>query len=1376
MDDEIEYDPIINLIDSFDNRIFMKTPNPTIDSLFDDIGHSFSLLIESVINYRYNQLDLHKFENFVNWNKDDEIHSYRNILISIRRLYKEIPQYINPCQPFTTREEKIKLLKTIILNGIFNINTEDIYNYCKNQYFNKYQIVINNLGEFLTQKAFLTFIYILDIENQQENEPVQDYNNSPPYTNEERFDNQPPPYQDNFNGPPIPNQDNFNEPPMPNQDNFNGPPIPYIMQTAQGPRDFYDRVSNINNDQSEEILRYYADTDLPFFIDNNCFNDEYNFLVAAQIFLILKFQKSGFQYITFDDSEPKEENANFYWAIFSGNYTPHNVDNSTPVFEKTSQNDPLKKRHLRFLKNKEQQQQKEEELQVSEDKQQQQESSNADKKSNKKSKIKLYKKHKSSSSKSSKKKSKSTNNIKPELNVINRRDRLLKLQDLSEKALLEAINAIASGMKLHFDNFIQTVENNAIPKFVIFILKLESIENVDLNDCPEERKKQQLLKNISAVIKYLKTIEPKFSVLLFNFKNEKLIEESAIIFYTNFLNYFFIKGSRKELFNKISLLLNYKSKKKELDEYKTLTKYENYISLINLACFNFDRQKIQKREIDNLYEKAKIPKLFDKEYIELCSSLEVLPDALYYQLQFILDAFNQDKFNVVLPLIMGKSKFKRMKFPSFKEMIESAYAKKVAKDMYSPNSGNISTSNNTNYPTTFNEEKIFNVKDYNGIDYLPTFKERLSLYEIPKVSVKKTDKSEIQTDSSKDFWILPDLSYAFENGILYFKEKHDDEIHEDWEEQVRSIQESITTNETETKNEPELKGKDKKKSKDKEKSKEIEIEKKLFNDNSFIKNSGKLYIFFTYDESKKTLNFESQKFEQFCKDKLPKKDQVKTPLILLLNSFEKNEKSIVSKLINSNYPEFDQNDKNICVYGFSDRSLPLIKFYPDFEDKDNSNVNPIFLLLHVPPEKQNLEKTATVVAKIYSFLSYISDIQIVVLNKDFYIDQIEMTIGMNNIYSRKTELSFSRQKNKLINSDEEVECEDIVEIISDDDSDDENINENQNQEKIKVNMNVEDPFNTLKSKPIKISEVALSNMSKIIFLINDDSIVNYNDQIEEGFNQNFFSDELLIPFGNQAVKLHYINTENPITYKPFLTSLFDFLTKSETTKEDVIKSFSFTDLMKTRTIYFQIKMQPNWIEKLNELVVERFFKINPDSSYSHSAVAHHMRKELDYISTPYDNEFIHVCNLILSQMNDSENRFQIDCELSISSFNKFVEYCKEENNYLFLDDTRVRSVIKNHINFLHNELLDTLRYFYTAWEMNFAYEKNYDILSILIKDDLEKFDKLIQQIQQDSENSRDKNQILTITNYHIRQKEKYKELKVQIGINGDLKDEIPQDY
>ena len=45
MDDEIEYDPIINLIDSFDNRIFMKNPNPTIDSLFDDIGHSFIELV-----------------------------------------------------------------------------------------------------------------------------------------------------------------------------------------------------------------------------------------------------------------------------------------------------------------------------------------------------------------------------------------------------------------------------------------------------------------------------------------------------------------------------------------------------------------------------------------------------------------------------------------------------------------------------------------------------------------------------------------------------------------------------------------------------------------------------------------------------------------------------------------------------------------------------------------------------------------------------------------------------------------------------------------------------------------------------------------------------------------------------------------------------------------------------------------------------------------------------------------------------------------------------------------------------------------------------------------------------------------------------------
>ena len=824
-------------------------------------------------------------------------------------------------------------------------------------------------------------------------------------------------------------------------------------------------------------------------------------------------------------------------------------------------------------------------------------------------------------------------------------------------------------MKLHFDNFIQTVENNTIPKFVIFILKLESIVNVDLSDCPKEEKKQQELKNINAVIKYLETIEPKFSMLLFNFKNVEFIEKSAMVFYTNFLNYFFIKGSRKELFNKISLILNYKSKKKELDEYKTLTKYENYISLINLAGFNFDRQKIHKSEIDSLYEKAKFPKLFDKEYIELCSSLEELPDTLYYQLQFILNAFNQEKFNVVLSLIIGKSKFKRMKFPSFKEIIENANAKKVAKDMPLLNVATSSKSSSTNFPTIINDIKIFNFKDYEEIVYLPTFEERLSLYEIPKANVKNTGKSEIQINSPQNFWILPDSTYVFENGILYFKEKHDDEIHEDWEEQLRSIQESIKLNEAEkepkTKDEPELKSKDKEKLKDKDKKKdkkkskdkEKEIEKKLFNDNSFIKNSGKLYIFFTYDESKKTLIFESHNFEQFCKDKIPNKDQVKTPLILLLNSLEKDEKLIVSKLINITYPEFDQNNKRICVYGFSDRSLPLMKYYPDFEDKGNTNVNPIFLLLHVPPEMQSLEKTATIVAKIYSFLRYISDIQIVVLNKDFFIDQIEMTISMNKIYSRKTELSFSKQQTQLINSEKEVECEDIVEIIDDDDSDDENINEDQNQEKIKESMNVEDPFNTLKSKPIKISEVALSNMSKIIFLINDDSIINYNNTIEEAFSQNFFSDELLISFGNQYVKFHYINTENPITYKPFLTSLCDYLSKSETTKEDVIKNFSFTDLVKIRTIYFQIKMQPNWIDKLSELVVERYFKINPNSTYSHSAVAYQIRKELDCISTPYDNEFIHACNLILSQLNDIENRIQIDCELSLSSFNKFVEYC-----------------------------------------------------------------------------------------------------------------------
>ncbi|KAK8837489.1 hypothetical protein M9Y10_036486 [Tritrichomonas musculus] len=724
-----QIDPIINLIYCFNSNIFNENPNPTIDSLFYDIGHSFSYLIEYVINYRYKRTELHKVPNFVYWDKDDENHNFRNILISIRRLYKEIPQYINPNQPFATREEKIKLLKIIILNGIFDINSEDFYNFCKKQYFDKYQIAINNLNEFLTQKTLLTFLYIIDIENQQENEPIQEYNNFQD-PNQGMYNGPPPPYQDDFpnqgmyNGPlppyqnDFPSQDMYNGPPPPYQDdspsqgNYNDPPIPDIILTSQGPRNFYDRITNINNNQSEEILQYYADRNLPIFIDNNCFNNEYNFLVAVQIALILKFKQSDFQYITFDDEKPRDENSGgnkySYWAIFFGDFTPHVRDYTAPNFKIKNQNNPLEKKYQLYLKNKEQQQQQQKD---DEDKQQQ-ESSNADKKSKKKSKIKLYKKHKSSSSKSSKKKSKSTNNIKPESNVINRRDRLIKLQELSEKALLGTINTIASGMKLHFDNFIQTVENNTIPKFVIFILKLESIVNVDLSDCPKEEKKQQELKNINAVIKYLETIEPKFSMLLFNFKNVEFIEKSAIIFYTNFLNYFFIKGSRKELFNKISLILNYKSKKKELDEYKTLTKYENYISLINLAGFNFERQKIHKSEIDSLYEKAKIPKLFDKEYIELCSSLEELPNALYYQLQFILNAFNQEKFNVVLSLIIGKSKFKRMKFPSFKEIIENTNAKKVAKDMPLLNVATSSKSSSTNFPTIIKDIKIFNFKDY----------------------------------------------------------------------------------------------------------------------------------------------------------------------------------------------------------------------------------------------------------------------------------------------------------------------------------------------------------------------------------------------------------------------------------------------------------------------------------------------------------------------------------------------------------------------------------------------------------------------------------------------------------------------------------------
>ena len=94
------------------------------------------------------------------------------------------------------------------------------------------------------------------------------------------------------------------------------------------------------------------------------------------------------------------------------------------------------------------------------------------------------------------------------------------------------------------------------------------------------------------------------------------------------------------------------------------------------------------------------------------------------------------------------------------------------------------------------------------------------------------------------------------------------------------------------------------------------------------------------------------------------------------------------KLLIGEYPDLD--DDQIYIYGLGDRS-----FSSNIET--NQMIKPIFLLLHVPEKMKKLPNISTIIFQIYSFLCFICDIEIVVLNKNYYNDQIDIVKKINNI-------------------------------------------------------------------------------------------------------------------------------------------------------------------------------------------------------------------------------------------------------------------------------------------------------------------------------------------------------------------------------------------
>lgn len=228
------------------------------------------------------------------------------------------------------------------------------------------------------------------------------------------------------------------------------------------------------------------------------------------------------------------------------------------------------------------------------------------------------------------------------------------------------------------------------------------------------------------------------------------------------------------------------------------------------------------------------------------------------------------------------------------------------------------------------------------------------------------------------------------------------------------------------------------------------------------KYQSKLYKIFYFNENRNEWIFDKNSFEQFSNDKKITVEFANTPLVCFIDSNEKDLISINSHFINGNYPNLNEiqeenkessqkleqykskiekkqlkiNEKEeinsevpeneiehasneIFVYALCDKPLSMLNYEVDFNDKRKSSIKPIFLLLHVPKEKEKHPNIKTIIIQIYTFLSLICDIRIAVLDKYFYEIQVQNALQILKLIDENIKKLIENKK--IDENDEESE-------------------------------------------------------------------------------------------------------------------------------------------------------------------------------------------------------------------------------------------------------------------------------------------------------------------------------------------------------------------
>lgn len=165
----------------------------------------------------------------------------------------------------------------------------------------------------------------------------------------------------------------------------------------------------------------------------------------------------------------------------------------------------------------------------------------------------------------------------------------------------------------------------------------------------------------------------------------------------------------------------------------------------------------------------------------------------------------------------------------------------------------------------------------------------------------------------------------------------------------------------------------------------------LENDNSNAKSN--LYKLFFYDENDNDWYLNSSTLNQFYTDKKINLGHDNFPTILFINSF----------LCDEPFPDLN-SDENDQIFIYALCSKPLSKLSHNI--KFRRVMKAVTLNLHVPERKRNMINISQIISKIYIFLSLMSNIQIIVLNKESCFDQLDFLYNLENLTKpRKTFLN-----------------------------------------------------------------------------------------------------------------------------------------------------------------------------------------------------------------------------------------------------------------------------------------------------------------------------------------------------------------------------------